>query len=720
MAEITPAATYAVLLVLCACCYLPPPTASLFFNYPTFSSQDQKDFSIEGDASFSVGRIDVSANKFAGGIGNSAGRVSYNAQPMLLWDKVTGEVASFTTRFSFAIVIPDINNKGKGMAFFLAGYPSVLPYDSYGFDLGLTNQSTNATASGDSRFVAVEFDTFNDTQVSDPDATYDHLGIDVNSVRSVVTKSLPSFSLMGNMTALIEYDNVSSLLSLTLWLDDGRGPKHSLNSKVDLKSALPEQVAVGFSAGTSSSVELHQLTSWYFNSSLEPKAVTVAPPVAVAPPSPGSGSGSHSSGVIAGASAGATLFLVLVIVTAVVLIRRRGSGKKKREVEEDDMGSDDEDGDPAVEIEMGSTGPRRFPYQELVDATRNFAAEEKLGQGGFGAVYRGNLKEPRLAVAIKRFSKDSSMQGKREYTSEINVISKLRHRNLVQLVGWCHGSNELLLVYELMPNRSLDIHLHGKGTFLTWPMRMKIVTGLGSALLYLHEEWEQCVVHRDIKPSNVMLDESFGAKLGDFGLARFIDHAVGTQTMTAVSGTPGYVDPQSMITGRASAESDVYSFGVLLLEVACGRRPVSLLHDPAEKNGLFRLVEWVWDRYGRGALLDGADERLNGDYDGAEVERVMVAGLWCAHPDPSARPSMRAAMAVLQSKDANQLPVLPASMPVPTYGPLVSLPSGLSSFSVTQSTSTSTSGYGTHTSTSSDVSTIGSKDSSSLLKHQYS
>ncbi|KAM3311774.1 hypothetical protein ACQJBY_032031 [Aegilops geniculata] len=370
---------------------------------------------------------------------------------MLLWDKATGEVASFTTRFSFAIGIPDINNKGKGMAFFLAGYPSVLPYDSYGFDLGLTNQSTNATATGDSRFVAVEFDTFNDTQVSDPDATYDHLGIDFNSVRSVITKSLPSFSLMGNMTALIEYDNVSSLLSLTLWLGDGRGRNYSLSSKVDLKSALPEQVAVDFSAGTSSSVELHQLSSWFFNSSLEPKAVTVAPP---APPSPGSGS--HSSGVIAGASAGATLFLVLVIVSAVILIRRRGN-KKKREVEEDDMGSEDEDGDPAVEIEMGSTGPRRFPYQELVDATRNFAAEEKLGQGGFGAVYRGNLKEPRLAVAIKRFSKDSSMQGKREYTSEINVISKLRHRNLVQLVGWCHGRNELLLVYELMPNRSLDI-----------------------------------------------------------------------------------------------------------------------------------------------------------------------------------------------------------------------------------------------------------------------
>jgi serine/threonine protein kinase len=159
---------------------------------------------------------------------------------------------------------------------------------------------------------------------------------------------------------------------------------------------------------------------------------------------------------------------VLLIATAAILIRRRRN-RKKREVEEDGMDSED-DGEPMLEIELG-TGPKRFPYHELAEATRNFAAEEKLGQGGFGAVYRGTLKALGVSVAIKRFSKNSSMQGKKEYASEIKVISRLGHRNLVQLIGWCHGRNELLLVYELMPNRSLDIHLHGNGTFLTWPMR---------------------------------------------------------------------------------------------------------------------------------------------------------------------------------------------------------------------------------------------------------
>jgi serine/threonine protein kinase len=597
--------------------------------------------------------------------------------------------------------------------------------------MGLTNQSADAVATGDGRFVAVEFDTFNDTMAHDPDRTYDHLGIDVNSIRSVATEVLPSFSLKGNMTAEVRYDNVSTVLELKLWLGDGRNKNYNLSQKVDLKSALPEIVSIGFSASTGASVELHQLYSWYFNSSLESKA-TPPPPPPPPPPAAPSTAGSGHSGVIAGASVGAALFLVVLFALAALLARRRRS-KRRSEMElaqefGEDMGSssDDDHHEPIMEIEMG-TGPRRFPYHELVAATKSFAPEEKLGQGGFGSVYRGHLGGDHngglAAVAIKRFAKGSSTQGRKEYKSEIKVISRLRHRNLVQLVGWCHGREELLLVYELVPNRSLDVHLHGNGgTFLTWPMRVRIVLGLGSALLYLHEEWEQCVVHRDVKPSNVMLDESFNAKLGDFGLARFIDHAVGMQTMTAVSGTPGYVDPESLITGKASAESDVYSFGVVVLEVACGRRPMSLLDG--QKNAVFRLVEWVWDLYGQGAALTAADERLNGEFDAAEMERVVAIGLWCAHPDPRARPSVREAMAALQSNGA--VPALPAKMPVPTYAVPVTSPEGLFSYtastsgmtssSLTQSTTTTTT---THTSCLADSSTsTGSKDdSSSLLKH---
>ncbi|XP_066159464.1 L-type lectin-domain containing receptor kinase IX.2 isoform X1 [Oryza sativa Japonica Group] len=463
---ITSAITCAVGIIFFSVCYLhPAPVAALYFNYSTFSQDDGNTIRLEGDASFGDGWIDISANRY-GHRGHSKGRASYSARPMLLWSRDTGEVASFTTRFSFNITPPKedggIDNKGTGMAFFLAAYPSMLPsgVDELGYNIGLTDQGPDAVATGDSRFVAVEFDTFNNTMVHDPDATYDHLGIDVNSVVSNKTLTLPSFTLVGNMTAVVEYDNVSSILAMRLHLGYGlSGPRHrpdyNLSYKVDLKSVLPELVSVGFSASTTTSFELHQLHSWYFSSSLEPKAAV-------------------RGRVVAGATVGTVMFVILLFAMVAVLVRQRQS--KKRETEEAKNGGmdgsdddDDDDGETIVEIEMG-TGPRRFPYYELVEATKSFAAEEKLGQGGFGTVYRGYLREQGLAVAIKRFTKDSSKQGRKEYKSEIKVISRLRHRNLVQLIGWCHGHDELLLVYELVPNRSLDIHLHGNGTFLTWPM----------------------------------------------------------------------------------------------------------------------------------------------------------------------------------------------------------------------------------------------------------
>ncbi|CAL5434264.1 unnamed protein product [Camellia sinensis] len=180
------------------------------------------------------------------------------------------------------------------------------------------------------------------------------------------------------------------------------------------------------------------------------------------------------------------------------------------------------------EFEVG-TGPKKFSYGELNRATNYFAKEQKLGEGGFGGVYKGFLREYNLHVAVKRISKGSK-QGIKEYISKVKIISRLRHRNLVQLLGWCHEKREFLLVYEVMENGSLDYHLFKEKSLLTWAIRYKIAKGLASALFYLHEECEQCIVHRDVKTSNVMLDSNFNPKLGDFGLARFVDHDKGSQT----------------------------------------------------------------------------------------------------------------------------------------------------------------------------------------------
>ncbi|CAD6252989.1 unnamed protein product [Miscanthus lutarioriparius] len=459
------ATTWTVGLILFSVvCYLPvAPVTALFFNYTSFSTHDSSDLRIEGEAYINRGWIDLTAFGDKA-IDDSRGRVSY-AGPMRLWDRDTGEVASFVTRFSFVIDPPSryggLNNKGAGMAFFLAGYPSSLPSKSETYNMGLTNQSADAVATGDGRFAAVEYDTFNDTVALDPHSTYDHLGIDVNSIRSVATEVLPSFSLVGNMTAEVRYDNVSTVLELKLWLGDGRNMSYNLSQKVDLKSALPEIVSVGFSASTGASVELHQLYSWYFNSSLESKAT----PIPLPPPTP-STSGSRRGGVVAWASVGAALFVVVLFALAVFQAGRRRRSKTRelelaKEFDEEDIGSSDDDDDdghePIRKIEMG-TGPRRFPYHELVAATKNFAPEEKLGQGGFGSVYRGHL---------------------------------------------------------------ISDHNGGLAALLGGGVR--------------------------------------------------------------------------------------------------------------QTNEVFRLVEWTWDLYGRGTALAAADERLNGEYNAAEVERVVAVGLWCAH-----------------------------------------------------------------------------------------
>ncbi|XP_037439397.1 L-type lectin-domain containing receptor kinase IX.1-like [Triticum dicoccoides] len=410
--------------------------------------------------------------------------------------------------------------------------------------------------------------------------------------------------------------------------------------------------------------------SCYVHYQIGPFEITLPPASEPPPPSspkPGEASSSSRTRLLIGSSIGAVSFLIILVgVLACLLLRRRQkhpiTANKQAKGQEPEDGKFSDGDDPAMEddFEKG-TGPKRFRYGELAIATDNFSDEKKLGEGGFGSVYRGYLEESNLEVAIKRVSKGSK-QGKKEYASEVTIISRLRHRNLVQLIGWCHGGGELLLVYELMPKGSLDTHLYGgkNADVLPWPVRHEIVLGLGSALLYLHQEWEQCVLHRDIKPSNIMLDASFAAKLGDFGLARLVDHGRGSHT-TVLAGTMGYMDPECMTTGCTSAESDVYSLGVVLLEIACARRPLAV----AEEEQMVHLAQRVWASYGVGRVLDAADARLEGEFDGDEMERVMVVGLWCAHPDRSLRPSIRQAVGVLRREQP--LPTLPERMPVATF-----------------------------------------------------
>uniref|UniRef100_A0ACD5UNJ1 Uncharacterized protein n=1 Tax=Avena sativa TaxID=4498 RepID=A0ACD5UNJ1_AVESA len=636
------------------------------FEYNYFSSDD---FRAEDDARVTAGRIELLGDQ--AGACRARGRALYR-QAVQLWDRLTGEAAGFTASFNFSIqsVPGRSSTPGHGMTFFLAPYTPDIPQESYDGCLGLFDESLvpkhAATtifpnASGDARFVAVEFDTHRDAW--DPSSR--HIGVDVNNVYSGGNyKILPDANLVdaGVMSATVNYDNATTRLNVVLSVS---GATYSLAATVDLRSILPEQVSVGFSAATGDTFgSNHTVLSCSFKSTLPTRNDT-----SLSLPSTSS-TKKDTVQLSAGVAAAASLLVLLFGVIVAVFLRR--ASRKNRPLDDKDMLAGDMTPD-SLDIdnddEFGSsTGPRPIQYADLAAATGNFPEDGKLGQGGSGSVYRGHMKQlGGRDVAIKVFLRGASTEGRKEYRSEVTIISRLRHRNLVQLIGWCHGRRRLLLVYELVHNGSLDGYLYSKEeTALTWQVRYQIILGLASAVLYLHQEWDQCVVHGDIKPSNIMLDESFNAKLGDFGLARLIDHGVSLQTLTAMAGTPGYLDPECVITGKVSTESDVYSFGVTLLEIACGRRPMARPSAGAKEDQVFRLLEWAWDLYGRGAALDAADARLGGAFDRWEMERVVAVGLWSAHPDPKMRPTIRQAAEALQSRKF-RMPVLPPKMPVAVY-----------------------------------------------------
>lgn len=615
-------------VLLCLSTSLPLLANSLFFNITDLSrAASNSQLLLKNEARKNGASINLTRDPMQ----YATGRVEY-AEELLLWDADTGELTDFITCFSFVMDSSNKSEFGDGLAFFLSSGETDLSYARGGF-LGIfSNSSFSDSPAGT---VAVEFDTF----INDWDPKGVHLGIDVDNITSAVTTPW-NVDIRGGKpaTAWVSYDSKARNLSVLVNYepDPASGLRSAtaaaLSFVVDLRKVLPGKVTMGFSATTGNLTETHTLLSWSFNSTLEERGVRKIPAVAIA--------FGVVSGVIAFMAVAAGFIWCLIL---------------KRKPPVSDVVEDGDDEDDAIDDQFErERGPKRYPYQELALATRDFAVEGKLGEGGFGSVYKGRLNG--VDVAIKRVSKDGK-QGKKEYISEVTIISRLRHRNLVQLLGWCHDRGEFLLVYEFMPNGSLDSHLYCSTKCLRWPTRYKAALGLASALFYLHQESEPWVVHRDVKPSNVMLDSAFNAKLGDFGLARLVaDDGRGLQT-TMPAGTLPYMAPEYYFYyGKASKETDVYSFGIVALEIACGRRPV--MDDTL-------LAEWVWNLYGKGAILEAADERLAGDFDRKEMECLMVVGLWCAHPDCKLRPTIQQAINVLSME--KELPNLPPARPQPIY-----------------------------------------------------
>ncbi|CAM6047285.1 unnamed protein product [Sphagnum compactum] len=316
------------------------------------------------------------------------------------------------------------------------------------------------------------------------------------------------------------------------------------------------------------------------------------------------------------------------------------------------------------DLEGLSKGPHKFSYKELKIATNSFNPQHLLGRGGFGSVYKGTLRDTGVMIAVKKIDQNSK-QGGREFFAEVSIISRIKHRNLVQLQGWCCERGQLMIVYDYMPNKSLDkilFHDHeGNVIDFTWDLRNNVLIGVASALAYLHEEWEQCVVHRDVKPSNVMLDQDFNPRLGDFGLARLITPTKNAQT-TMLAGTIGYMAPELATTCKATTNSDVFSYGILALEVVSGRH----FFDTKVPEEEMILLDWVWKCYENEELFKVVDAKLMfNTLEEGRIRMALLLGLLCTHPDPNARPTMGYVRQVLAG-NAN-LPTLPLHKPVASY-----------------------------------------------------
>ncbi|XP_011032250.1 PREDICTED: L-type lectin-domain containing receptor kinase I.8 [Populus euphratica] len=544
---------------------------------------------------------------------------------------------SFSTQFAFAMVPEQPILGGHGMAFTISptmDFTGALAAQYF----GILNSTSNGLSSN--HLLAVELDAVPSQDLKDINDS--HVGIDVNSLISIESAPVTYFSdeekenksltlISGHeMHVWIDYDEVEKLLNVTVAPVTRTKPTLPLlSTTIDLSSVMLDSMYVGFSSSTGAVASSHYILGWSFNRGGQAQSLDVSKLPSL-PPQRKSRKKPYLRILVPAITA---IILLVAISGAAYIIRR----KKYEELRED------------WEQEYG---PQRFSYKDLYKATTGFTDRKLLGSGGFGKVYRGVLPSSNMQVAIKKVSHDSK-QGTKQFVAEIASMGRLRHRNLVQLLGYCRRKGELLLVYDYMPNGSLDkLLFHNDTPSLNWVQRYKVLRGVASALLYLHEEWEQVVLHRDVKASNILLDDDFNGRLGDFGLAKFYDRGANPQT-TCVVGTVGYIAPEVTRTGRATTSSDVFAFGTFMLEMACGRKPL----EPEQSAEKMILVDWVLDSLKIGDILRTGDPRLEGNYVVEEMELVLKLGLLCSFSTPQARPSMRQ---IAQYLDGNAtLPEMP-------------------------------------------------------------
>nr|XP_029120941.1 cysteine-rich receptor-like protein kinase 6 [Elaeis guineensis] len=340
------------------------------------------------------------------------------------------------------------------------------------------------------------------------------------------------------------------------------------------------------------------------------------------------------------------MFVLLIVLSAVFIClrRRRKFTNLFRQ--------------PDIENEEDkNVGTLLFDLSTIGTATNNFSDTNKLGEGGFGSVYKGVLPNSQ-EIAVKRLSAGSK-QGLLEFKNEVVFLAKLQHRNLVRLLGFCLEHEEMLLVYEFLYNTSLDKFLFDpmKNRLLDWGRRYNIIEGIARGLLYLHQDSPLKIIHRDLKTNNVLLDQYMNPKISDFGLAKLFDEDKTRGIASRIAGTYGYMAPEYAIHGHISTKSDVFSFGVLVLEIVTGRRITDFTGSGYAAN----LLSYAWKHWNAGKALHLMDRSLGDQYDRQEASRCIHMGLLCVQEDRTKRPSMELVVLMLSGHSVTvSTPSVPA------------------------------------------------------------
>ncbi|KAK6932382.1 Gnk2-homologous domain [Dillenia turbinata] len=301
--------------------------------------------------------------------------------------------------------------------------------------------------------------------------------------------------------------------------------------------------------------------------------------------------------------------------------------------------------DKSAVDEITNVQSLQYDLRTIKTATNNFSIENKIGKGGFGDVYKGALSNGQ-EVAVKRLSKGSG-QGAEQFKNEVVLVAKLQHRNLVRLLGFCLERKEKILIYEYVPNKSLDQLLFdpGRRRQLDWSRRYMIIEGIARGILYLHEDSRLKIIHRDLKPSNVLLDADMNPKVSDFGMARIfgVDQSLGNTNR--IVGTFGYISPEYAMHGHFSVKSDVYSFGVLILEIISGHKNSHFQQSDRAED----LLSYAWKLWKKDVPLELVDETIRDSYPRNEVRSCIQIGLLCVQEDPDKRPTMASVVLMLNS-----------------------------------------------------------------------